>query len=92
MNTKILERNGFKVTKISDGYELQQYTPEGEDWNIFIKFLKDIKEYAENFDPEEEFTMWIEAKRNGIEGIPGVSALWKDQIWKQNLLNKIANI
>ncbi len=87
---KILENNGFEITKESDGYNLQQYTPEGEDWNIYLDKMKDITEYAENFDPEEEFEMWIEAKRGGVQGVPGVVALWQDQLWKQNLLNSIA--
>ena len=92
MRTRDLVKYGFNVRKTSDGYELQHYTPEGEDWNIYLNHLKDIKEYAENFDPEEEFSMWFEAKQNGVEGVPGVARLWQDQLWKEELLNKIAGI
>lgn len=88
---KFLENNGFTITKTKDGYELQQYTPAGEDWWLYVQKLKDLKEYAENFDPEEEFEMWIEAKRNGVAGVPGVSELWQDQLWKQEKLNLIAS-
>lgn len=84
-----LENNGFEISIENDGYNLHQYTPAGEDWNIYLNKLKDIKEYAENFDPEEEFEMWIEAKHNGVAGVPGVSELWQDQLWKQETLNKI---
>lgn len=86
---KILENNGFAITKTKDGYELQQYTPAGEDWLIYLSKLKDLKEYAENFDPEDDFEMWIEAKRNGVAGVPEASELWRDQLWKQEKLNKI---
>lgn len=92
MNRRILERYGFNVTKGIDGYNLQQHTPAGEDWNIPLKLLKDIKDYAENFDAGEEFAMWVEAKNNGFEGVPEYEELWADQVWKQNLLNKIANL
>lgn len=88
---KILENNGFKISKDNSGYNLQQYTPEGEDWNIYLDKLKDIQKYAEDFDPEEEFKMWIEAKYNGITGVPGIAELWQDQLWKQEKLNLIAS-
>lgn len=87
---KILEKNGFDITKENNGYILQQYTPAGEDWTLYILDFDDLKNYAEDFDPEEEFTMWIEARRNGVEGIPAPSELWQDQLWKQKLLSKIA--
>lgn len=36
--------------------------------------------------------MWFEAKQNGVNGVPGVARLWQDQLWKEELLNKIAGI
>ena len=86
---KILKNNGFEIFKENDGYNLQQYTPAGEDWNIYLNKLKDLKEYAENFDPEEEFIMWVEAKRSGFAGVPEIDELWQDQLWKQKLLSEI---
>lgn len=88
---KILENNGFDVNVIDGGYEVSQYTPAEEDWILTFNKLEDIVDYAENFDPEEEFTMWIKAKQNGVRGIPSVPELWKDQLWKQELLNKVAD-
>lgn len=91
---RILENNGFEVTKERDGYSLQQYTPAGEDWNLYFEKLTDIKSYAEGFDPEEEFEIWVEAKIHGYPtmraSIPCYSELWQDQLWKQELLDKIA--
>lgn len=65
---------------------MQQETPAGEDWNLSFNKLQDIKDYAENYDPEEDFNIWIEAKQNGV---PGVAELWQDQLWKQNLLSRL---
>ena len=87
---KILENNGFKVEKETSGFAISQYTPAGEDWSVYVSKLKDIKEYANNFDPEEEFSMWVEAKNHGFKGVPGIAELWQDQLWKQEILKKCA--
>lgn len=88
---KILEKNGFDVTKSDGRFFIHQYTPTGEDWGFYIDNLSDIDDYAYNFDPEDEFEMWVEAKHNGARGVPSVSELWQDQLWKQELLNKVAD-
>ena len=91
---KILERNGFDVSKDGDAcWEIRQYTPAGEDWGFYVDELSDIKEYSENFDPEEDFTMWAEARMyNRVQGVPDIPTLWKDQLWKQNQLKKVARL
>lgn len=88
---RVLEKNGFNVQKESDAFFISQYTPAGEDWNMAVSKLEDIIEYAEVFDPEEEFAMWIEAKQNGTKGIPSPAELWEDQLWKQETLKKCAS-
>ena len=88
---KILEKNNFNVNVIDGGFEISQYTPAGEDWFLTFNKLEDIVDYAENFDAEEEFTMWVKAKQNGVRGVPSVPELWKDQLWKQEILNKVAD-
>jgi hypothetical protein len=87
---KILEKHGFDITKESSQYFIHQYTPEGEDWGFYVDRLKDVVTYSENFDPGEEFAMWVEAKRSGFRGVPGYAELWKDQLWKEEILNKVA--
>lgn len=84
---KILENNGFSITKNNQGFDLQQYTPAGEDWWIMLTKLSDIKDFAENFDEEEEFEFWVKAD---VRGKPSISELWKDQLWKKELLQNIA--
>ena len=88
---KILEDNGFKVEKVNGGYELSQYTPAGEDWILTFEKLEDIVNYAENYEPAEDFVMWYEAKKSGTRGVPDNTILWEDQQWKKELLEKIVS-
>ena len=88
---KIIEDFGFKVEKDKDGWSIQCYTPAGEDWWLYFNNLKDVKEYAETYDPEGDFETLYEAGRNGFKGVPGPGELWKDQLWKKKTLNKIAS-
>lgn len=90
MNLKrALEKNGFKVERMSDGWFISQYTPAGEDWGLTFSPLKEFIEYAEEYDPEQDFGVWMEAKYHGTKGIPEPSELWKDQLWKQETLKKV---
>ena len=73
----------------SGGYYISRYTPEGEDWGFELDKLEDIESFIENFDPEEEFEMWIEAKHSGVSGVPSPMPLWKDQQWKENILDEV---
>lgn len=84
---RIFEKLGFEVDEDDCGFDIQQYTPEGEDWNLHFDKWEDVLEYE--FDPEEEFTMWVEAKRSGTRGVPCMSDLWKDQLWKQKTIEKL---
>lgn len=87
---QLLEDNDFDVTKEDNRYFIHQYTPAGEDWGFYLDNLEDLKDYAENFDVDEEFEMWVEAKKNGVSGVPSYRELLDDQQWKQDILTKIA--
>ena len=87
-----LEKYGFDVSKEENGYSIQQYTPAGEDWWLYFDKLDDIKQYAENFDEGEEFSMWVQAKQNGVRGVPEYSELWQDQLWKKEILKSVAGV
>lgn len=86
---KALEDNGFKVRKYKGYYEVQQHTPAGEDWLYEVHSLKDMIEIMEEYDPEEDFGVWMEARYHGNRDIPSPSELWKDQLWKQELFKKV---
>lgn len=58
--------------------ELQRESPAGEDFIMYIyfnqskpvtSFLEDLKEYYEDFDPEEHAEMYIDSR--GQNGVPG---------------------
>ena len=83
---RALEKHGFIVKKEDNGWDISQFTPAGEDWHIFLFKLGEFESYVEGFDPEEEFENLF---RGRPAGLPSVPELWKDQEWKQNLLNKI---
>ena len=86
---EMFEELGFTVDERQPGYEVQQYTPAGEDWNLSFTDLQNIKDYADDYDPSEDFVMWLEAKKSGVSGVPSPDELWKDQIWKKDILNNL---
>lgn len=83
---EILEDNCFSVMKYDNYWIISNDTPHGQDWQLEFYDLKDIVDYAENFDPEEEFKLWYGANR----GEPCVPHLWHDCEFKQRLLDKVA--
>lgn len=85
----IIEQHGFDIVYQEDTVWISRYTPAGEDWNLYFDKLEDIIEYSENYDPEEDFAMWIEARKRD-NTVPGPTELWKDQLWKQETLKDIA--
>lgn len=86
----VLQDSCFDYSKDGEVYWLSCYTPAGEDWEFYVTDEEDFKQYAENFNPEEEFKMWVEA-RNVVSGVPDIPTLWKDQLWKQEKLKEVAN-
>lgn len=101
---KIIENCGFTIqdenvayTRNETGWEIQQYTPEGEDWFVDIivnndvnKLIDEISSYAENFDIDEEVELYVDMR--GQRGIPSsISALVEDAKWKKDQLTNLAN-
>lgn len=82
---------------------MQGHNPCNEDWcteliiaesktkNELIKALyEEIQELYDNFDIEEETYLKLEAKRNGLRGIPGVVDLVHNEEYKKNALKEFA--
>lgn len=46
-----------------------------QDFSFTVNSAKEIEDYYEGYDIEEEVTNWLEAKRNGFRGVPGVLEL-----------------
>ena len=93
----ILENNGFSINevRIQDGVyyvEINQYTPEGEDWleTIWFNgtkegFVKSFQKHARDFDPEDAAEVWIPLR--GKNGVPhSIKDLLKDAEWKKKTL------
>ena len=86
----VLEERGYTVLSIEkqDGKhiaELELYSPAGEDFCITVwfdgtnrDFIDAFYQWAIDFDPEEHVEMWIEARKNGVGGVPSVRELVDD--------------
>lgn len=100
---EIIKKLGWEVIEENYGgkaigWNLQKYSPAGEDFNFSIchnndvrKALQEISEYAENFDEEEHINMWLEAKRNNVRGIPCIKELVADAEEISNMLMELSN-
>lgn len=75
--------------------EIGQASPAGEDFSMIIDFkekdqAKSFKEnlqmYYEDFDVDEHIEMWIEARHNGISGVPSTRELVKDAEAIENMI------
>lgn len=67
--------------------EMAKHSPAGEDFSMIIdfdardqcdSFRDSLESYYEDFDIDEHIEMWIEAKRNGISGVPSIRKLVDD--------------
>lgn len=61
------------IDKDCNEIEFSKYSPAGEDFSFVVSYnndiVKSVKEYYEEFDPDEHATMWIEA-RGKVSGVP----------------------
>lgn len=64
-----------------------QHSPAGEDFSMIIdfdagdqcdSFRDSLESYYEDFDIDEHIEMWVEAKSNGVSGVPSIRELVKD--------------
>lgn len=92
---------GTDITKYSNGLSLDitQYTPLGEDWheefeitdNTIESLIDEIDMRYQNYDPDEEASMWIEGR--GQNGVPdSIVDLVKDAQWKEKQLEELVTV
>ena len=76
-----------------EGLEFEKYSPAGEDFIFYVTgpdFVRDIKEYAANFDADEHAEMWIESR--GTRGVPSsIRELIDDADAIQEMLNELSH-
>lgn len=91
----VLELHDWSVSSYTgDGrVELQKYSPAGEDFNICVDvegFPDAVAEYAADFNIDEHIEMWVEAKRNGVSGVPSARELVHDAEDIDKMLQELA--
>ena len=92
----------FTLSQDSDNLTvgIQGDNPAGEDWwmeldikypvdetDLINKVRKEVWDYYEAFDIEEEVFLKLEAKRNGFCGVPDVVTLVHNEEYKEKALN-----
>ena len=97
MNDKyreICEDRDWTVHEYDDGtVELEKYSPAGEDFSFTVSsanFVAAVKEYAAEFDIDEHIEMRIEAKKNGVRGVPSARELVYDAENIDKMLQELA--
>ena len=87
----ICERLEWTVREDDDGtIELAKFSPAGEDFNICVDFIQNVKEYAAGWDIDEHIEMWIDARRNGVNGVPSTRELVCDAEAIDKMLQELA--
>lgn len=90
----ICESLDWYIASEEDGYvELEKYSPAGEDFIMTVpvtNFVREAQEYATEFDADEHIEMWIEARHNGVSGVPDTRTLVEDADAIQDMLDELA--
>ena len=87
------------------GYEFENYSPAGEDYIVDAccgakdlpddekakNLVEEIRTNAMNFDADEHIEMWIEARGNGVSGVPNTRELVEDADEIQKMLDEFAD-
>lgn len=66
------------------GIEFEKYSPAGEDFNFYAhgnsarEIVDSVDSYYKDFDTDEHVTMWVNARSNGVKGVPNISVLVED--------------
>ena len=91
----VLESLDWSISDFTnDGrVEIQKYSPAGEDFCICVdveNFPEAVAECAADFDIDEHIEMWIEAKNNGVRGVPSTRELVEDAEAIDKMLQELA--
>lgn len=92
---EILEKHDWRVSSYTDDgrVELEKWSPAGEDFIMCVS-VKDlpgsVMEYYNNFDVDDHIEMWVEARRNGVSGVPNIRALVEDAEAIEEMLKTLA--
>lgn len=93
---EIAEELEWNVNVKNDYIEFRQYSPAGEDFSFTVdtvipeEIIEQIMEYADNFDIDEHIEIWIDARRNGVSGVPSTRELVEDAEEISKMLDTLA--
>ena len=94
-----IESQGWDVSLWETDFEIRKYSPAGEDFIFCIsannveEAIRNIEDYAENFDEDEHVEMWVDAKYHGSgnrDAIPSIRELVYDAEAIHNMLRELA--
>lgn len=93
------EQLEWSITKEGDNeFCVSKFSPAGEDFGFdvicdgsFAEFADKITECYEDFDVDDHIEMWIEAKRNGVSGVPSTRQLVKDAEDIDDMLRQLSD-
>lgn len=93
---EVLELHDWSVSSYTDDgrVELEKYSPAGEDFLICVNienFPEAVAEYAADFDIDDHIAMRIEAKGNGVRGVPATRELVHDAEDIDKMLQELAD-
>lgn len=91
---EICENLDWSVWEGDEAIELRKYSPAGEDFSFIIDgtadLVEEVKKYAADFDVDEHVTLWLNAKREGISGVPSVIELVDDASAIDQMIRELA--
>ena len=79
-----LELDGCPSAASEYNVEMEKLSPAGEDFYFSISyrdaagFVREVREFYNEFDPDEHIEELIVAKHNGLRDVPRVSVLFND--------------
>lgn len=91
---EVAESLDWRVMEFEDGtVEFEKYSPAGEDFSFTVKAddaAHEIYEYYDSFDVDDHIEMWIEARKNGVSGVPATRRLCEDAEAISEMLKEFA--
>ena len=83
----------YTVDEKKEYIDIGQYSPAGEDFFFTVEINnlgQNIIDFCYGFDVDEHIEMWIEARRNGVSGVPSTRELVEDAESIAEMLNELA--
>lgn len=91
---QILEKYDLDVTNKEDKIEMWGFSPAGQELVFYANKNENLKDFFkkeyENFNEEEHIIAWLEAKKNGVKGVPGIFTLVDNAEYIKDMLENLS--